>query len=87
MTKINNSISHSRSRGVVLLLCGLLLGVACLFAEETVASCRMACHNRYKAYYNDCWVSYYMGNIDSIDKCVETVNLLIANCSAACGDI
>ncbi len=87
MMKECNSFPHSRSRGVVLLVCGVLLGVLLLFAEETVASCRMACYNRYKAYYDDCWVSYYMGNIDSIDKCVETVNLLIANCSAACGDI
>lgn len=87
MLKGRIQISCPRSRGVMFLLCGLLFGVSFLFAEETVASCRTACRVRYQAYYNDCWVAFCLGNLDSLDKCVETVDLLVANCAAACGDI
>jgi hypothetical protein len=83
--KDSSSIQHSRSRGVVLLLCGFLLGVLLLFAEETAASCRIACHNRYKAYYDDCWTAH-CGDPEELANCYKMVSDRIATCYAGCGE-
>jgi hypothetical protein len=85
MTKNSNLISHSRRRGVVLLLCGLLLGVLFLLAEETVASCRMACIHRYQAYFEDCLVAF-ASTPSTVEECWEIVQGFIDRCYLGCGE-
>ncbi len=75
----------SRSRFYVFLLVVCLLGMAAVFAEETVGSCETACRLRYQAYYDNCRVAN-KDNSNGLKVCMEVVRECIAKCVAACGE-
>ncbi len=84
MAKKLIQIQYSSGRSAVLLLCGFLLGVLLLFAEETVESCATACRLRYQSYYDDCRVAYSR-DLDKWYDCNKIVTRYIGECTAACG--